>query len=177
MRRVFAVATLALLLPLFASAQSTFCPTLTKNLSYGSRGSDVVKLQQFLIAQKLLPFSSATGFYGKGTQSAVQQWQKKNGVVSSGTPATTSYGAVGPKTRAAIASCRSARNTVPSNAQSSYKGGGSPYAQGSYTPSVPTYSQANYHAQGSYPSGTTTATSTNSNCVIGSSSLGGCTLK
>ena len=42
--------------------------------------------------------------FGKLTEAAVQQWQSSHGLVSSGTAATTGYGAVGPKTRAAIAS-------------------------------------------------------------------------
>ena len=63
-----------------------------------------MQLQQYLISQNLLAAVSATGYFGKLTEAAVQQWQSSHGLVSSGTAATTGYGAVGPKTRAAIAS-------------------------------------------------------------------------
>ena len=89
---------LALLLsPLFASAAS--CPSLTRNLSFGSRGQDVVELQNFLISQGDLAAGNTSGYFGKMTVAAVKKWQVRNGVVSSGTPSTTGYGAVGPKTR------------------------------------------------------------------------------
>jgi Putative peptidoglycan binding domain len=81
------------------------CPNLTRNLSRGSRGNDVTRLQQFLISQNLIAPDSATGFFGALTEAAVKQWQTSNGVVISGTPATTGYGAVGPKTRIAISRC------------------------------------------------------------------------
>ncbi|MEK7155869.1 MAG: peptidoglycan-binding domain-containing protein, partial [Patescibacteria group bacterium] len=89
--------TLALLLafaPVFASASA--CPNLYRNLSFGSRGNDVTELQTFLIAQGDLAAGNNTGYFGRMTESAVKSWQAKNGVVSSGTAATTGYGAVGP---------------------------------------------------------------------------------
>ncbi len=109
------IATLAFLLlasPVFALATAPAnCPTLARTLSKGARGADVSALQQFLIAQGLLSADSATGFdgltpsgyFGVLTQGAVQKFQTSQGLVSFGTPATTGYGAVGPKTRAAIA--------------------------------------------------------------------------
>lgn len=100
---VIASGLLFAMFPLFASAQTT-CPQLTRSLEFGSRGSDVVELQQFLIAQNMLADDLATGYFGELTQAAVQTWQSTNGVVSSGTPDTTGYGRVGPKTRAAMES-------------------------------------------------------------------------
>lgn len=88
--------------PLFASAAE--CPNLYRNLSFGSRGSDVIELQNFLIAQGDLEYGNNTGYFGRMTEAAVKNWQAKNGVVSSGTPSTTGYDAVGPRTRAKIAS-------------------------------------------------------------------------
>jgi len=64
----------------------------------------VIQLQQFLIGQNLLSNDSVTGYFGAHTQAAVQAFQKSQAIVSSGNPATTGYGAVGPKTRAAFAS-------------------------------------------------------------------------
>ena len=50
--------------PRSGAALSASCPNLTRNLSRGSRGTDVAQLQQFLITQKLLTSDSATGYFG-----------------------------------------------------------------------------------------------------------------
>lgn len=93
-------------LPSFASAQST-CPTL----SLGSTGSSVTAVQKVLY-NAYQGFPTPTGYFGSITQAAVKQWQSEHSIVSSGSPATTGYGAVGPKTRAAMGiSCTSASAT------------------------------------------------------------------
>jgi peptidoglycan hydrolase-like protein with peptidoglycan-binding domain len=79
---------------------------ITKNLAFGSRGADVLSLQKYFIGIQLLTADSATGYFGKFTQAAVQSYQRSRNIVSSGTPATTGYGAVGPRTRAALAQCK-----------------------------------------------------------------------
>ena len=79
------------------------CPALFRALSLGTSGSDVLSLQKFLVAQNLLSAEAATGSFEALTQGAVQGLQTKYGVVLSGTPGTTGYGAVGPRTRALIA--------------------------------------------------------------------------
>ena len=84
-------------------ASSASCPNLTRNLSRGSRGSDVISLQQVLIAQGLLSRDSATGFFGAMTEASVQRWQTQNSIVADGAANTTGYGVVGVRTRAAIA--------------------------------------------------------------------------
>lgn len=115
MRRVLvATVFLTLILPVFASAAS--CPNITRNLSFGSRGSDVTQLQQFLISQKLLAAGNNTGYFGRLTESAVKKFQCRENIVCSGSPSATGYGAVGPRTRAAIAVlCRAgAAPPVPS---------------------------------------------------------------
>jgi CheY-like chemotaxis protein len=76
------------------------------NLSFGSRGVDVLALQKFFIGIGLLATENATGYFGKFTQAAVQSYQRSRNIVSSGTPATTGYGALGPRTRAALAQCK-----------------------------------------------------------------------
>lgn len=53
---------------------------------------------------ELYPEGIISGFFGSLTQKAVQRFQVKHGIVSSGTPGTTGYGHVGPKTRATLAS-------------------------------------------------------------------------
>ncbi len=68
-------------------------------LAIGSRNDEVRLLQDFLIGQGLLAGGNNTGFFGAKTQEAVRQFQKKYGLVASGTPATTGYGLVGKRTR------------------------------------------------------------------------------
>ena len=93
------------------------CPKIAKSLSRGSRGADVIALQQFLISQNLLTLNFATDFFGAMTEAAVKKWQEQNGIVSSGTSRTTGYGVAGPKTRAAIARlCESATSTSGTSA-------------------------------------------------------------
>ncbi len=77
-------------------------PPISKNLSRGSKTSEVSTLQQFLISQSLLSSDSVTGFFGPLTEEAVKAFQRKYGIVSSGSPSTTGYGSIGPKTRMKI---------------------------------------------------------------------------
>ncbi|MDB5238360.1 MAG: hypothetical protein JWM46_630 [Candidatus Kaiserbacteria bacterium] len=86
----------------------------TRTLSRGLSGSDVVALQQFLISQNLLAAGNATGFFGALTEAAVQSFQRARNIVSTGSPATTGYGAVGPKTRGVIANSTST-TTITTN--------------------------------------------------------------
>ena len=80
------------------------CPMLYRTLYSGISGDDVQSLQRFLAADaSLYPEASITGYFGPATMRAVQRWQARNGVVSSGTPGTTGYGVVGQGTRATIA--------------------------------------------------------------------------
>ena len=86
------------------SGSATVCPTPGKTMKRGSSGDDVTRLQQFLARDKsIYPEGTITGTYGPLTEKAVQRFQVKNGIASSGTPDTTGYGAVGPRTAAAIA--------------------------------------------------------------------------
>jgi peptidoglycan hydrolase-like protein with peptidoglycan-binding domain len=58
-------------------------------------------VQRFLQGEGVFT-GNATGYFGPLTQEAVQKWQAAHGIVSSGTPDTTGYGAVGPSTRSAF---------------------------------------------------------------------------
>ncbi|HEY4489282.1 MAG TPA: N-acetylmuramoyl-L-alanine amidase [Candidatus Paceibacterota bacterium] len=61
--------------------------------------SAVERLQKILAKDKTVyPEGLVTGYFGPATLRAVQAFQKKNSIVSSGTPETTGYGAVGPRT-------------------------------------------------------------------------------
>lgn len=75
---------------------STVCTTLTTDLAQGSRGSEVAKLQQFLVAQNYPGSGSwmVTGYFGQATKQALILFQQ-----SVGLPAT---GAVDAATRTAI---------------------------------------------------------------------------
>lgn len=77
-----------------------FCQ-LERVLSQGSRGNDVVSLQDFLRKNNYFSGES-TGLFGPATEASLRQWQKDQGIVSSGSAGTTGWGSVGPKTRAAL---------------------------------------------------------------------------
>ena len=74
-------------------------PIFLRSLSLGSRGDDVRELQKYLAQDKAIyPDGLITGYFGPLTQQAIQKFQKKYEIVSSGTPETTGYGIIGPKT-------------------------------------------------------------------------------
>ncbi|MSU74008.1 hypothetical protein EXS56_02615 [Candidatus Kaiserbacteria bacterium] len=79
------------------------CPALSRALSNGTRGDEVLALQQFLVAQEFLSSGLATGYFGANTQTAVGRWQVANKIFSSGSDGAPGYGVVGPRTRAEIA--------------------------------------------------------------------------
>jgi|GEM_PF-6156924 len=62
------------------------------NLQKGQRGSEVTKLQNFLIEQGYTIPDGATGYFGDQTKSALSQWQKANGIQV----AASDYGYWGP---------------------------------------------------------------------------------
>ena len=95
------VAVLFLLTPLISSAQQgggRLCPVFTRSLGLGASGSDVANLQGFL-AQEGFFRGNVTAYFGPITQAALQSWQAQNGIVSGGSPQTTGWGVLGPKTR------------------------------------------------------------------------------
>lgn len=87
-----------------AAAETTISipSTITGPLYPTMRTPDVKTLQKFLAGQGLLASADATGYYGSITEKAVAAFQKKEGIVSGGTAATTGLGDVGPKTMAVI---------------------------------------------------------------------------
>ncbi|NOY35922.1 MAG: peptidoglycan-binding protein [bacterium] len=75
----------------------------TKALWKGMKNNDVKKLQELLASDSsIYPEGITTGYFGRLTEKAVQRFQEKYGIVSSGTPDTTGYGLVGPKTMAKL---------------------------------------------------------------------------
>ena len=56
--------------------------TFTQNLTVGSRGAEVIALQQVLVSQGhlVMPAGVAMGYFGSLTKAAVAKWQAANGV-------------------------------------------------------------------------------------------------
>jgi plastocyanin/peptidoglycan hydrolase-like protein with peptidoglycan-binding domain len=90
------------------------CAAPSKTLKPGSRGADVTTLQTFLARDTAIyPEGTISGYYGALTQAAVGRWQAAQGIVSSGSPSSNGYGAVGPRTLAAMqASCGGATGSA-----------------------------------------------------------------
>lgn len=88
-----------------AATPDTTSPTsvesiFTETLQVGSTGEDVTLLQEFLAQDPdVYPEGLVTGYFGPLTEAAVQRFQEKNNIVSSGNPESTGYGLVGPLTR------------------------------------------------------------------------------
>lgn len=91
------------------------CPNLYRSLRPGMSGSDVTSLQLYLAADaSIYPEGTVSGYYGSLTQKAVQALQQRHNLVTSGTPDSTGFGAVGPATRNLIGVlCASGTPTTP----------------------------------------------------------------
>lgn len=83
---------------------------LTANLKRSTKNAQVKVLQQMLNKDSATLITTVgsgspgqeTAFFGALTEQAVKKFQAKHNIVSFGSPATTGYGAVGPKTRAKL---------------------------------------------------------------------------
>lgn len=71
--------------------------SMVHSLSQGSVGQIVRALQEFLRDQGFYS-GEATGYFGIQTQQSLQAWQAHVGLVLSGTPFTTGWGVLGPRT-------------------------------------------------------------------------------
>lgn len=86
----------------FIGIQSAFA-TITSQMDLGDKNSEVTELQTYLATDaSIYPSGLVTGYFGELTKAGVERFQTAAGIVSSGTPATTGYGRVGPMTMAAI---------------------------------------------------------------------------
>jgi plastocyanin/peptidoglycan hydrolase-like protein with peptidoglycan-binding domain len=106
------------------SGSGAACFSFGRTLSYGATGADVTQLQQFLAKDATVyPEGTVSGYFGSLTQAAVQRWQTKHGIVSSGTPTTTGFGVVGSQTAAAMtASCGGTTGSYYSSSGSTSSG-------------------------------------------------------
>src|SRR3989338_8164047 len=85
------------------AVSSPACPLAGTTLKKGSSGDAVTRLQRFLAGDPgVYPEAAISGTYGPLTEVAVKRWQVKFNIVTSGNPDTTGYGAVGPRTIAAM---------------------------------------------------------------------------
>ena len=72
---------------------------ITGQLDLGASGLNVVALQTYLSTDvDIYPSGLVTGYFDSLTQTAIQKFQTAQGIVDHGTPKTTGYGRVGPKT-------------------------------------------------------------------------------
>jgi chitodextrinase len=85
-----------------SSSNTAAVPHFTTDLSPGHRGPLVTDLQNFLTEHGYLASGNATGYFGPLTTQALQNFQRAQGIVTSGTPATTGFGNFGPQTRRAV---------------------------------------------------------------------------
>lgn len=93
------LATVALLLTVFFVPSNVFA--VSRSLSLGLSGSDVVELQTALISRGYLSAGKNTGYFGELTQSALRKFQCEKGIVCAGGTAS-GYGVNGPKTQASL---------------------------------------------------------------------------
>lgn len=94
---------LSIVLSLGVGSQLAQAASISTQMGIGSTGADVRTLQTYLAANpELYPSGLITGYYGLLTQAAIQRFQAAQGIVSSGTPASTGYGRVGPTTLARL---------------------------------------------------------------------------
>ncbi|MCR4306738.1 MAG: peptidoglycan-binding protein, partial [Candidatus Yonathbacteria bacterium] len=95
-------------------ASSASSVVFTTTLGKGSGGADVTALQTYLAKDpSLYPEGTISGYYGSLTESAVKRFQAKHSIVSSGTPLTTGYGVLGPKTRATLNALLATPSSTP----------------------------------------------------------------
>lgn len=86
--------------------------TITRWLTIGATGTDVTALQTFLAKfPAWYPEGITSGYFGELSERAVQRYQAAKGLVSSGSPTATGYGATGPQTRASLAGCHTRSGT------------------------------------------------------------------
>ncbi len=70
---------------------------------FGSTGNEVQELQKLLKKEGFFPANQpTTQYFGSITQTSLKKYQAARGIASSGTPATTGWGRVGPKTILAL---------------------------------------------------------------------------
>lgn len=85
-----------------AGTDKSGCLKLSTDIVEGVSGTAVASLQRFLKQQGHFNYPETTGYFGELTRKAIEDFQKRQNIVLSGTPYTTGFGAVGPSTRGTI---------------------------------------------------------------------------
>lgn len=104
--------------------------SFSHNLSQGSSGADVERMQRALHALGHYPEAIFSGYYGGLSEEAVKRFQRARNIVSSGSPQTTGYGALGPRTRAELSSASGSPSTSSSSVGSGSQSSGSSSTSG-----------------------------------------------
>lgn len=99
-RRIAEIAILSLIIITLAAFDAQ--PTQAASLRIGSQGAAVTLFQNILVILHYVPVTSVTGQFDLAMQKAVEQFQEDTHIVSRGSPGTTGYGAIGPKTIAGM---------------------------------------------------------------------------
>ena len=94
--------------PQTAPSATNLSGAFSRALSISVTGADVLRLQKLLNSDPATKIADSgpgspgneTDYYGSLTEAALKRFQAKYGIVSSGTPASTGYGLLGPRTRA-----------------------------------------------------------------------------
>lgn len=105
-------------LSLGVGSAAAHAATISTQLDVGDTGQEVTDLQKYLATNaSIYPEGFVTGYFGSLTQAATQRFQATQNIVSSGSPATTGYGRVGPLTMTRLNALMSGGNvswdTVP----------------------------------------------------------------
>ena len=130
----------------FSIVSAAHAATISNQLDIGSTGQDVTTLQTYLSGNaNWYPSGLITGYFGALTQGGVKGFQSSEGIVSSGSPATTGYGRVGPTTLARLNEAMNVGNqstlyTVPVLSSINVQRG-STFATFSWTTNEPTIGQ------------------------------------
>lgn len=119
MKHTLAIILLIFLIPFGVSAS-------TRSLSYGMSGSDVVSLQNSLIAKGYLASGKNTGYFGSLTRTALQKFQCDSGIICANDN-VEGYGIYGPKTRARLVAGSSSGVSASSRTKSFEYSGWLPY--------------------------------------------------
>ncbi len=99
MSSILKASSLVLFLVFFLVPSSAFAAV--RSLSLGLSGSDVVQLQNALIAKGYFPSGKNTGYFGTLTQTALKKFQCDKGIICAGA-SVSGYGIYGPRTRAVL---------------------------------------------------------------------------
>lgn len=123
------------------TAFSVFVPTafaqtpefLTQNLKLGSSGDEVTLLQTWLSEdKKIYPEATVNGTYGPATERAVKRYQEEKGMILNHAWGGSSYGSVGPMTRANLNGQFSKNQGGISSVEANY-GDGLVFKDGTFT--------------------------------------------